>query len=59
MFQYGKLSVYRAESEEDEDDDVPDDESINQMIARSEDEFNTFQSMDIDRRREEANQLHR
>lgn len=50
---------YSAESEDDEDDEVPDDETINQMIARSEDEFNQFQSMDIDRRREEAGQLHR
>ncbi|KJH49886.1 protein, SNF2 family [Dictyocaulus viviparus] len=51
--------IIRAESEDDEDDEVPDDETINQMIARSEDEFNQFQSMDIDRRREEAGQLHR
>lgn len=51
--------IISAESEDDEDEDVPDDETINQMIARSEEEFNTFQSMDIDRRREEANQLHR
>lgn len=50
---------FRAESEDDEDDEVPDDETINQMIARSEEEFNQFQSMDIDRRREEAGQLHR
>ncbi|PIO65279.1 protein, SNF2 family [Teladorsagia circumcincta] len=51
--------VSGAESEDDEDDEVPDDETINQMIARSEEEFNLFQSMDIDRRREEAGQLHR
>ncbi|VDL83099.1 unnamed protein product [Nippostrongylus brasiliensis] len=51
--------IIRAESEDDEDDEVPDDETINQMIARSEEEFNQFQSMDIDRRREEAGQLHR
>ncbi|VDO29581.1 unnamed protein product [Haemonchus placei] len=51
--------IIRAESEDDEDDEVPDDETINQMIARSEEEFNLFQSMDIDRRREEAGQLHR
>uniref|UniRef100_A0A1I7WLX6 SnAC domain-containing protein n=1 Tax=Heterorhabditis bacteriophora TaxID=37862 RepID=A0A1I7WLX6_HETBA len=46
--------MLRAESEDDEDDEVPDDETINQMIARSEEEFNQFQSMDIDRRREEV-----
>ncbi|CAI5448367.1 unnamed protein product [Caenorhabditis angaria] len=51
--------IIRADGEEDEEEEVPDDETINQMVARSEEEFNTFQSMDIDRRREEANQLHR
>ncbi|XP_018494673.2 probable global transcription activator SNF2L2 [Galendromus occidentalis] len=40
--------------EEEEENEVPDDETINQMIARSEDEFNMFQKMDLDRRREEA-----
>ena len=30
-----------------EEDEVPDDETINQMIARSEDEFNIFQVGDI------------
>uniref|UniRef100_A0AC35U168 SNF2-family ATP dependent chromatin remodeling factor snf21 n=1 Tax=Rhabditophanes sp. KR3021 TaxID=114890 RepID=A0AC35U168_9BILA len=37
-----------------EEDSVPDDETINQMIARSEDEFELFQKMDIERRRQEA-----
>uniref|UniRef100_A0AC35THP9 SNF2-family ATP dependent chromatin remodeling factor snf21 n=1 Tax=Rhabditophanes sp. KR3021 TaxID=114890 RepID=A0AC35THP9_9BILA len=37
-----------------EEDSVPDDETINQMIARSEDEFDLFQKMDIERRRQEA-----
>ncbi|XP_022650528.1 probable global transcription activator SNF2L2 [Varroa jacobsoni] len=40
--------------EEEEENEVPDDETINQMIARSEDEFNLFQKMDIQRRRDEA-----
>ncbi|GMT24306.1 hypothetical protein PFISCL1PPCAC_15603, partial [Pristionchus fissidentatus] len=48
-----------ADDEEEEDDDIPDDEAVNQLIARSEEEFNLFQSMDIDRRREEASLLHR
>ncbi|CAL2041348.1 unnamed protein product [Caenorhabditis brenneri] len=51
--------IIQADEEEDEEEVVPDDETVNQMVARSEEEFNTFQSMDIDRRREEANQLHR
>ena len=46
--------ISSAEIEEDEEDDIPDDEAVNQLIARSEDEFNIFQSMDIDRRREEV-----
>lgn len=40
--------------EEEDENEVPDDETINQMIARNEEEFELFQKMDIDRRREEA-----
>merc|ERR1719167_405633 len=42
-----------AEHQEDEDE-APDDEVVNQMIARSEEEFEQFQAMDIQRRREDA-----
>ncbi|XP_015906861.2 probable global transcription activator SNF2L2 [Parasteatoda tepidariorum] len=42
------------EVDEEEENEVPDDETINQMIARNEDEFELFQKMDLDRRREEA-----
>ncbi len=49
-------STIRADEEEEEGDEAPDDEVVNQMIARSEDEFELFQKMDIDRRREEAGQ---
>merc|ERR1712110_1383785 len=35
-------------------DEAPDDEVVNQMIARSEEEFEQFQQMDIQRRREDA-----
>lgn len=38
----------------DDEDEVPDDETVNQMMARSEEEFENYQQMDIDRRREEA-----
>ncbi|CAI4231994.1 unnamed protein product [Auanema sp. JU1783] len=51
--------IIRAESEDDEEEEVPDDETVNQMIARSDDELALFQSMDIDRRREESTHLHR
>uniref|UniRef100_A0A8B9L2X6 SWI/SNF related, matrix associated, actin dependent regulator of chromatin, subfamily a, member 2 n=1 Tax=Astyanax mexicanus TaxID=7994 RepID=A0A8B9L2X6_ASTMX len=43
--------VYLQNQEEDE---VPDDETLNQMIARNEDEFELFMRMDLDRRREDA-----
>lgn len=33
---------------------MPDDETVNQMIARSENEFELFQRMDLERRREDA-----
>ena len=47
-------SILRADEEEEEENEAPDDEVVNQMIARSEDEFEMFQKMDIDRRRQEA-----
>uniref|UniRef100_F6W213 Transcription activator BRG1 n=1 Tax=Ciona intestinalis TaxID=7719 RepID=F6W213_CIOIN len=45
--------VQRSTTDEDEDE-VHDDETLNQMIARTEHEFDSFQQMDIDRRRTEA-----
>jgi SWI/SNF-related matrix-associated actin-dependent regulator of chromatin subfamily A protein 2/4 len=48
-------SILRADEEdEEEENECPDDEVVNQMIARSEEEFELFQKMDLDRRREEA-----
>merc|ERR1719411_761316 len=47
-------SILRADEEEEEENEAPDDETINQMIARSEDEFQLFQKIDVDRRRAEA-----
>ena len=48
-------SILRADEEdEEEENECPDDETVNQMIARSEEEFELFQKMDLDRRREEA-----
>lgn len=37
-----------------QENEVPDDEMVNRMIARTEDEFNLFQKIDLERRREEA-----
>ncbi|CAL2040411.1 unnamed protein product [Caenorhabditis brenneri] len=51
--------IIRADGEEEEEEEVPDDETVNQMVARSEEEFNVFQKMDIERRRIEANQVPR
>jgi len=49
-------SILREEKDDDEDEEneVPDDETINQMLSRKEEEFDLFQRMDIERRREEA-----
>merc|ERR1719356_565714 len=46
--------IAQEESDDEEEDEAPDDEVINQMIARSSEEFDKFQNMDIQRRREEA-----
>merc|ERR1719414_913672 len=49
-------SILRDEKDDDEDEEneVPDDDVVNQMISRSEEEFEMFQKMDIERRRTEA-----
>ncbi|CAB3380991.1 Hypothetical predicted protein [Cloeon dipterum] len=52
--QFLQSILHQDETEEEEENEVPDDETVNQMIARSENEFEIFQRMDIDRRREEA-----
>ncbi|KAL3079713.1 hypothetical protein niasHS_013995 [Heterodera schachtii] len=52
-------AIIQAENDDNDEDEVPDDEVINQMIARSEEEFEIFQKMDIDRRRAEAMECRR
>ncbi|GFS58566.1 hypothetical protein TNIN_482531 [Trichonephila inaurata madagascariensis] len=52
--QFLQAILAQDEVDEEEENEVPDDETINQMIARSEDEFELFQKMDLERRREEA-----
>lgn len=42
------------EQDEEEENEVPDDETVNQMLSRGEGEFEIYQRMDIERRREEA-----
>lgn len=52
--QFLQSILHQDGDDEEEENEVPDDETINQMIARSEEEFETFQKMDLERRREEA-----
>merc|ERR1711970_1509831 len=48
-------SILREEEgDDDEENEVPDDDVVNQMISRSEEEFELFQRMDMERRRAEA-----
>ncbi|XP_041475495.1 transcription activator BRG1-like isoform X1 [Lytechinus variegatus] len=48
-------ALLETEADQDEEEnEVPDDETVNQMIARSEEEFEIYQRMDIERRRNEA-----
>lgn len=45
--------------DQEDDDETPDDETVNQWIARSEEEYELFQRMDIERRRIEASNPNR
>jgi SWI/SNF-related matrix-associated actin-dependent regulator of chromatin subfamily A protein 2/4 len=49
-----QILLQETEEGEEEEDEVPDDELINQMIARSEEEYNLFNRMDRERRHAEA-----
>uniref|UniRef100_A0A672J5M2 Probable global transcription activator SNF2L2 n=1 Tax=Salarias fasciatus TaxID=181472 RepID=A0A672J5M2_SALFA len=49
-----RRAFLQAILEHEEQNEVPDDETLNQMIARNEDEFELFMRMDMDRRREDA-----
>ncbi|XP_076275464.1 ATP-dependent helicase brm-like isoform X1 [Rhynchophorus ferrugineus] len=40
-------------TDEEEENEVPDDETVNQMVARNEDEFQLFQKMDTERKVDE------
>ncbi|GLH08877.1 ATP-dependent helicase brm [Gryllus bimaculatus] len=52
--QFLQSILHQDEAEEEEENEVPDDESINHMIARNADELALFHRMDLERRREEA-----
>jgi len=49
-----QILLQETEEGDEEEDELPDDEVINQMIARSEDEYNLFNRMDRERRHAEA-----
>ncbi|ESN95813.1 hypothetical protein HELRODRAFT_86367 [Helobdella robusta] len=52
--QFLQAILQQENEEEEEENEVPDDETINQMLARTEAEFEIFQQMDLDRRRNES-----
>ena len=54
-----QILLQETEEGDEEEDEVPDDEIINQMIARSEDEYNQFNRMDRERRHAEARMTNR
>jgi len=39
----------RKATDEDSDDEIPDDEQINEMLSRNEEEFKAFEAMDAER----------
>ena len=49
-----QILLQETEGGDEEEDELPDDEMINQMIARSEEEFNLFNRMDRERRHNDA-----
>lgn len=52
--QFLQSILHQDGDEDEEENEVPDDETVNQMVARTEAEFELFQKMDLERRREEA-----
>ncbi|KAL4132863.1 hypothetical protein QTP88_009944 [Uroleucon formosanum] len=52
--QFLQSILHQDDGDDEEENEVPDDEVVNQMIARSVEEFESFQKMDLERRREEA-----
>lgn len=49
--QFLQSILIQDEGDDEEENEVPDDETINLMIARSDDELELFKQMDIDRRK--------
>lgn len=53
--QFLQSILHQDEADEEEENEVPDDEVINLMISRSEDELELFKRMDIERKERELN----
>ncbi|XP_025159333.1 ATP-dependent helicase brm [Harpegnathos saltator] len=51
--QFLQSILHQDDADDEEENEVPDDETVNQMIARTEGEFEIFQKLDVER--EEAN----
>ncbi|XP_017860704.1 PREDICTED: ATP-dependent helicase brm [Drosophila arizonae] len=51
--QFLQTILHQDDNEEEEENEVPDDEMINMMIARSEEEIEIFKKMDIERKKED------
>lgn len=51
--QFLQTILHQDDNEEEEENEVPDDEMINMMIARSEEEIEIFKRMDIERKKED------
>lgn len=52
--QFLQTILHQDEADDEEENEVPDDETVNQMIARSEAEFELFQKVDAARRKEDT-----
>ncbi|XP_055387914.1 ATP-dependent helicase brm isoform X2 [Condylostylus longicornis] len=51
--QFLQSILHQEEADEEEENEVPDDEVVNMMIARNEDELKLFGEMDVERRKED------
>jgi len=52
--QFLQTILQQDDAEDEEENEVPDDETVNQMIARTEGEFELFQKIDLERRRQDS-----
>ena len=57
--QFLQSILKQDENTMEDDPEVPDDETVNQMIARTEEEYELFQRMDLERRRLESREQNR